>query len=78
MRYTFKKSTRKNKKYCAYKNGKMIAHFGDKRYGQYKDKIGLYSHLDHGDKKRRDNYYARHGKTAKFESAKWFSHNFLW
>lgn len=77
MRYIFKKSTRKNKKYAVFKDGKMLTHFGDKRYGQYHDKIGLYSHLDHGDEKRRANYYKRHGN-AKFESAKWFSHNFLW
>ena len=30
-----------------------VIHFGDNRYQQYKDKIGIYSHLDHNDKERR-------------------------
>ena len=76
--YTFKKSTRKNKKYDAYKDGKYLVSFGDSRYKQYKDKIGDYSHLDHLDKKRRDNYYKRFGKDAMFESAEWFANRFLW
>ena len=41
------KSKAKNKKYSVYVKGGKLIHFGDKRYGQYKDKIGLYSHLDH-------------------------------
>ena len=40
------KSKAKNKKYSVYVKGGKLIHFGDKRYGQYKDKIGLYSHLD--------------------------------
>ena len=75
--YTFKKSTRKNKKYDAYKNGSYLLSFGDSRYEQYFDKIGLYSKQNHNDEKRRDSYHKRHGK-AKFESAKWFSHHYLW
>lgn len=77
MVYTFKKSKRKNKKYDVYKNGKYLVSFGDNRYGQYKDKIGSYSSKNHLDKKRRELYYKRHGD-AKFESAKWFSHKYLW
>ena len=77
MVYTFKKSIRKNKKYDVYKNGKYLVSFGDNRYEQYKDKIGLYSAKNHLDKKRRELYYKRHGK-AKFESSKWFSHKYLW
>ena len=77
MVYTFKKSKRKNKKYDVYKNGKYLVSFGDNRYEQYKDKIGLYSSKDHLDKKRRELYYKRHGN-AKFETAKWFSHKYLW
>ena len=46
------KSKAKNKKYSVYVKGGKLIHFGDKRYGQYKDKIGLYSHLDHNDKKK--------------------------
>lgn len=77
--HIFKKSTRKNKKYDVFdKNGKYITSFGDSRYQQYKDKIGLYSHLDHKDPKRRKLYYQRHGKKAKPLSAKYFSHKYLW
>jgi len=77
--YTFKKSTRKNKKYDVYKNGKYLVSFGDSRYEQYEDTtpLKLYSSKNHFDKKRRDAYYKRHGK-AEFESAKWFSHKYLW
>tara|TARA_R100001463_G_scaffold22320_1_gene53504 strand:+ start:3378 stop:3614 length:237 start_codon:yes stop_codon:yes gene_type:complete len=71
------KSTRKNKKYMI-KTDKGIVHFGDNRYNQFKDKIGLYRDLDHNDKKRRDLYYKRHGKSAKKDSAKYFSHKYLW
>ena len=46
------KSKAKNKKYSVYVKGGKLIHFGDKRYGQYKDKIGLYSHLDHNDGKK--------------------------
>jgi len=76
--FSFKKSTRKNKKYDVFKNGKYITSFGDKNYQQFKDKIGLYSHLDHNDENRRRLYYVRHGLKAEKESAKWFSHRFLW
>jgi len=75
------KSKAKNKKYSVYvmKDGKKkLIHFGDSRYEQFKDKIGDYSHLDHGDKKRKDNYYSRHGQTNDKNSAKWWSHRVLW
>jgi hypothetical protein len=71
-------STRKNKKYDAFINNIYIVSFGDKRYAQYKDKLGAYSHLDHKDSKRRENYYKRFGKDAEYLSAKYFSHIFLW
>ena len=56
----FQKSSRKNKKYQVYYNGKWI-HFGDTRYEHYKDKtpLKLYSYLDHKDKKRRQDYLNR-------------------
>jgi hypothetical protein len=59
---------------------KTVVHFGDNRFGQYKDttKLKLYSRLDHNDKKRRDSYYARHGVDAKLYTPKWFSHKYLW
>tara|TARA_R100000654_G_scaffold1616_2_gene5848 strand:+ start:1483 stop:1719 length:237 start_codon:yes stop_codon:yes gene_type:complete len=71
------KSTRKYKKYMI-KTKKGIVHFGDNRYNQFRDKIGLYSDLDHNDEKRRDLYYKRHGRTAKKDTAKYFSHKYLW
>jgi hypothetical protein len=77
--YIFDKSTRKNKKYDVYrKNGEYITSFGDNRYQHYKDKIGLYFLLNHLDKERRERYYQRHGREAKKESAKYFSHKYLW
>ena len=76
--YTFKVSTRKNKKYDAYKNGKYLLSFGSKNNEQYYDKIGFYKNLNHLDDKRRENYYKRFGKKAKPDTAKWFSHNYLW
>jgi hypothetical protein len=76
--FLFKKSKRQNKKYDVYKNNRFIISFGDNRYEHYKDKIGIYKSLDHGDKKRRDNYYARHGKESRYGSAKYFSHKYLW
>jgi hypothetical protein len=76
--YTFKVSTRKNKKYDAYKNNKYLLSFGSKINQHYYDKIGFYKNLNHLDNKRRDNYYKRFGKKAKPDTAKWFSHNYLW
>ena len=57
----FKKSTRKGKKYMVVApNGKTI-HFGDIKMQQYKDTtgLGLYTHLNHNDEKRRASYLAR-------------------
>ena len=73
------KSNKKHKKYMVLTK-KGVIHFGDNRYGQYKDKIGLYSHLDHLDLKRRKRYYDRHGdkNTTDKETAKYWSHKILW
>ena len=74
-------SKAKNKKYSVYvmKNGKKrLIHFGDSRYGQFKDKIGHYSSLDHNDKERKKRYYQRHGQTTDKNSAKYWSHKVLW
>lgn len=87
--YTFKrfeKSNAKNKKYVAIlerkADGRTVrVNFGDKRYQQYKDStpLKLYKHLDHGDKKRRSNYIARHSKDInKPYSPSWFSLKYLW
>jgi len=79
----WKNNTNSNKKYFVYvksdnKRGYKKIGFGDKRYGQFKDKLGHYKSLDHGDKKRKDNYYARHGKAISKDSAKYWSHKILW
>jgi len=75
-------SKAKNKKYSVYVKGKQgkakLIHFGDKRYGQYKDKLKHYSKLDHNDKNRRKAYYARHGKATSKDTAKYFSNKYLW
>ena len=76
--YEIKVSSRKNKKYDVFKHGKLLVSFGDSRYEHFEDKIGAYSHLDHKDERRRMLYYARHGIDAKKDSAKYFSHKFLW
>lgn len=73
----------KNKKYSVYvksntKSGMKLISFGDKRYGQFKDKIGHYKHLDHNDPKRKKAYYKRHGKATSKDTAKYFSHKYLW
>ncbi len=89
------KSNRKNKKYVAHINDKgqiIKIHFGDKRYQQYKDKIGEYSQKDHKDNKRRKLYYLRHSgvdnkhaairkewkKSNGKYNAKILSHIYLW
>tara|TARA_R110002072_G_scaffold41120_2_gene115943 strand:+ start:2231 stop:2488 length:258 start_codon:yes stop_codon:yes gene_type:complete len=75
------KSKAKNKKYSVYvmKNKKKrLIHFGDSRYGQFKDKLGEYSKLDHGDKKRKELYYKRHGPSKDKNSARYWSHKILW
>tara|TARA_R110002153_G_scaffold212442_1_gene365072 strand:- start:647 stop:907 length:261 start_codon:yes stop_codon:yes gene_type:complete len=76
-------SKRKHKKYSVYvksnnKSGKKLIHFGDNRYGQFKDKLGHYKHLDHNDPKRKKAYYDRHGKAISKDTPKWWSHKILW
>lgn len=71
-------STRKNKKYDAFVNGKKYS-FGDVRYEQYHDKIGFYNHLDHRDLIRRDNYRSRHRhENLNDFSPAYFSWFYLW
>jgi hypothetical protein len=78
MTYTIYKSTRKNKKYDVYDNGKYLLSFGDARYQQYYDKLGAYKHLNHYDENRRRLYYLRHGYTDNIKSAKYWSNRYLW
>jgi hypothetical protein len=92
-------SPNKQKKYLAFvynpntKKTRKI-HFGARGYAQYKDstKIKEYKNMDHGDKKRKNNYYSRHSgtkykiKAIKNEikksngryTAKILSHRYLW
>lgn len=64
----FRRSPRKHKKYEAdvIIDNKIYrkVHFGDTRYQHYHDStpLRLYSHLDHNDLVRRQNYLARHAK----------------
>lgn len=73
-----------NKKYkvIIYEGGKKIktTQFGDKRYGQYKDKtpLKLYSHKDTLDLKRRKAYRDRHTYAKPKHSAGWFALKYLW
>jgi len=85
----FEKSKSKNKKYSVITpSGKKI-NFGDKRYEQFEDTtgLGLYSHLDHKDKKRKESYCSRamgiKNKNNKFTyndpaSANYYSVRLLW
>ncbi len=81
----FSKSHLENKKYDAIlvnKNSKKIklVPFGSSSHQQYRDSTGLnlYSHLDHLDEKRKENYFKRFGKDAKKYTPKYFSHKYLW
>ena len=60
---------------------KQTVPFGDVRYEQYRDDVPLkrYTRLNHNDRKRRENYLARHGKTmTKKFSASYFAAKYLW
>lgn len=82
----FQKSSLKNKKYQAILKNKNTGslvkiHFGDPNYGQFEDKtgLGLYSHLDHQNPKRRLSYQARHKiNNLKPYSPNYFSWYYLW
>jgi len=52
---------------AVFTDSKKVVHFGDSRYGQYKDKtkLKLYSQLDNNDLQRKNSYYARHGVKAE-------------
>ena len=85
----FIKSKSKNKKYSVITPKGRIIHFGDKRFFHFKDTtgLGLYSDLNHNDKKRQKNYCSRSGgiknkqglltKNDK-ESANYYSRMYLW
>ena len=75
-------SKAQNKKYSVYvkssTGGKKLIHFGDKRYEQYKDKLGHYKSKDHKDTTRRKAYYDRHGPATNKNTPKYWSHKILW
>lgn len=82
----FQKSHLHHKKYDAIlenKKTKRISKmpFGSTSYQQYKDNVlGLYSHLDHGDKERRKRFRARHKDFLRsgYYSPSHFSIFYLW
>tara|TARA_R110002153_G_scaffold110620_2_gene252057 strand:+ start:3130 stop:3435 length:306 start_codon:yes stop_codon:yes gene_type:complete len=58
-KYTYTKSTRKDKKLMTIVDGKIV-HFGAISMEHYFDKTGLLNKkLNHNDKKRQDNYLSR-------------------
>lgn len=81
----FEVSDVKHKKYNAvleHKTGRIKRiPFGDLRYEHFRDSTGLnvYSHLDHGDEKRRENYHKRHANTKdNLYSSSYFASKYLW
>ena len=83
----FEMSVHRHKKYDAIlrnkKSGRSVrVPFGDASYAQYKDKtgLGLYSHMNHGDPKRRARYRQRHKNDVKpgFYSPGYMSWFYLW
>lgn len=85
----FRKSTRQGKKYMAKPVSKNTpwVHFGALSYQHFKDVIGFYKHLDHGDAARRKNYRTRHkaiknSKGVPFYKIKgtaaYYSYYYLW
>lgn len=84
----FEKSLKPTAKYDAVlkhiKSGKLKrVPFGSKKHEQYKDStgLGLYSHKDHLDIKRRSHYRLRHGakgyQLVEFSPA-YYAWHFLW
>jgi len=72
-----------NKKYRVViksKDSKKTVQFGDKRYGQYRDKtpLKLYSSKDTNNLARRKAYRTRHSYTKPKYSAGWFALKYLW
>lgn len=78
------KSKKEGKKYSVYvkseSGGIKIIHFGDSTMEHYRDKIGLYSHLDHNDRERRKRYKQRHqgDRINDKNTPGWWSWHKLW
>lgn len=76
--YTIHPSDRPDKKYYAQSPTKRI-YFGDPQFQQYRDKIGLFSHLDHRDPQRRRAFLSRFKRCAdKPGTPCFFSAKLLW
>ena len=73
----FEKSPRKDKKIRAHLPDGSFVDFGHPGYEHYRDKTGLWSHLDHNDPERRKRFHARHRSYPKW-TAGWFAKNVLW
>ena len=74
-------SRAKHKKYSVYvmRDGRRkLIHFGDRRYQQFRDRLGHFSHLDHNDQRRRELWYARHGRTNDRSSPRYWAARVLW
>ena len=80
--YIFKAPSKKmTAKYDVYdaKTGDYITSFGSIFYMQYKDRIGYYKILDHGDLNRRHNYLRRHSNDYNVPPyPSYFSKVYLW
>lgn len=80
------KSKADNKKYAGIlknrKTGKLkTVNFGSSSNQQYFDStgLGLYTHLNHNDKKKRENFKKRFARLLdKKYSATWFANKYLW
>ena len=57
-KYTYEKSTRKDKKLMTIVDGKRVPG-GNPKYQHFKDKTGIWKSKDHGDPERRKNYLSR-------------------
>lgn len=84
--YEYIKSPRKGKKLRVVVDNKSID-FGSIFHQHFKDRTGIWSNLDHGDKERRKNYRSRargilkkDGTPAYLDPKQpaWHSYNILW
>ena len=70
-----------HKKYSVYvmRNDRpRLIHFGDSRHQQFRDRLGHWAHLDHGDTERRRRWYARHGRSDDPNTALFWASRILW
>jgi hypothetical protein len=81
------KSSRAGKKYMVLTPKGKVIHFGDSNEKHFRDKLGLYTDLDHNDRDRQRRYLARatkirngQGELTKDdpESANFYSLRYLW